>query len=139
MHKHAKTCWGTEIVSKALETKNKLTINEVCKSFSKSNLQDGTITTLFERKGKGNVSFSMKQHTYTGTQSVNIYNKSRKILTILCRVECVKWVVESMRSMKIVDDPGFHRLMKMGHPQYRILSSQTVVHDVHVVFQRVKE
>ena len=71
MHKHAKTCWGTEIVSKALETKNELTVNEVCKSLSKVNLQDGTITTLFERKGKGNVSFSIKQ-TYTETWSVNI-------------------------------------------------------------------
>ena len=103
-------------VSKVLETKNELTINEVCKSLPKANLQDGTITTLFERKGKGNVSFSMKQHTYMETQSVNIYNlnKSRKILTTLCRVECVKWVAESMRSMKIVDDPGFHQLMKMA-------------------------
>ena len=138
MHKHAKTCWGMEIVSKVLETKNELTINEVCKSLSKANLQDGTITTLFERKGKGNVSFSMKQHTYMETRSVNIYNKWRKILTILCRVECVKWVAESMRSMKIVNDPGFHWLMKTGHPQYRIPSSQKVACDVHVIFWRVK-
>ena len=71
-HKHAKTCWGMEIISKVLETKNELTINEVHKSLSNANLQDGTITSLFERKGKGNVSLSMKQHTYMETQSVNI-------------------------------------------------------------------
>ena len=44
-----------------------------------------------------------------------------------------------MRSMKIVDDPGFHRLMKTGRPQYRIPSARTVARDVHVVFRRVKE
>jgi len=44
-----------------------------------------------------------------------------------------------MRSMKIVDDPGFHRLMKTGRPQYKIPSARTVARDVHVVFRRVKE
>jgi hypothetical protein len=44
-----------------------------------------------------------------------------------------------MRSMKIVDDPGFHRLMKTGRPHYKIPSSRTVARDVHVVFLRVKE
>lgn len=41
--------------------------------------------------------------------------------------------------MKMIDDPGFHRLMKTGRPHYRIPSSRTVARDVHVVFQRVKE
>ena len=44
-----------------------------------------------------------------------------------------------MRSMAIVDDPGFHRLMKTGRPHYRIPSSRTVARDVHVVFRKVKE
>ena len=70
MHKHAKICWGSEIVSKALQMKNKLTIKEVRKSLSQAKLQDGTITALFERKGKETVSFSMKQHTYLETRSV---------------------------------------------------------------------
>lgn len=68
MHKHAKGCWGGEIVSRALETKKDLTINEVRESLAKAKLQDGTITALFQRQGKGNVSFSMKQHTYTETR-----------------------------------------------------------------------
>ena len=42
-----------------------------------------------------------------------------------------------MRSMKIVDDPGFHRLMKTGRPQYKIPSGRTVARDVHVVFKKV--
>lgn len=41
--------------------------------------------------------------------------------------------------MHIVEDPGFHRLMKTGRPHYRIPSSRTVARDVHVVFRRVKE
>ena len=44
-----------------------------------------------------------------------------------------------MRSMKIVEDPGFHRLMKTGRPHYKIPSRRTVARDVHVVFKRVKE
>ena len=43
-----------------------------------------------------------------------------------------------MRSMKVVEDPGFHRLMKTGRPQYRIPSAKTVARDVHVVFLKVK-
>jgi hypothetical protein len=41
--------------------------------------------------------------------------------------------------MRIVDDPGFHRLMKTGRPHYKIPSGRTVARDVHVVFRRVKE
>ena len=44
-----------------------------------------------------------------------------------------------MRSMKIVEDPGFQRLMKTGRPHYKIPSSKTVARDVHVVFRKVKE
>ena len=56
------------------------------KSLAKAKLQDGTITTLFERKGKESVTFSMKQHTYTETRSVNILYTSitspKNLLTV---------------------------------------------------------
>jgi hypothetical protein len=39
----------------------------------------------------------------------------------------------------MVDDTGFHRLMKTGRPHIRIPSYRTVARDVHVVFKRVKE
>ena len=83
MHKHAKICWGVEIVSKALQTRNELTIKEVQKSLSEAKLQDGMITALFERNGKETVSFSMKQHTYIETRSVNIYNQSKNKTNLL--------------------------------------------------------
>ncbi|KAF5374631.1 hypothetical protein D9615_008911 [Tricholomella constricta] len=121
MHKHAKNCWGEETVKKALETKHELSIEDIRKSLTTAAKQrDGSITAIFERKGKGPVTFSSRPHTYTET-----------------RVECVKWVAESMRSMKIIDDPGFHRLMKTGRPHYRIPSLRTVAQDVHAVFRRV--
>ena len=44
-----------------------------------------------------------------------------------------------MRSMNMIDDPGFHWLMKMGCPHYHKPSSRIVARDVHVVFLRVKE
>jgi hypothetical protein len=44
-----------------------------------------------------------------------------------------------MRPASIVDDAGFHRLMKTGRPHYKIPKSQTVSRDVHVVFARVKK
>jgi hypothetical protein len=43
-----------------------------------------------------------------------------------------------MRSFRIVDDPGFQRLMKTGRPHTRIPSYRTVARDVHVVFKTVK-
>jgi hypothetical protein len=58
---------------------------------------------------------------------------------VVYSVEYVRWCAESMRSFRIVDDPGFHRLMKTGRPSTRIPSYRTVARDVHVVFKRVKE
>jgi hypothetical protein len=55
------------------------------------------------------------------------------------RVECVKWVAESMRSFTIVDDPGFHHLMKNSRPSYHIPPSRTVAQDVHTVHLRARE
>ena len=71
MHKHAKNCWREEIVSNALETRGALSIEEVRNSLSKAKLLDGSITASFERKGKGSVTFSTQQHTYTETRSVD--------------------------------------------------------------------
>ena len=71
MHKHAKNCWGDEIVSKALGTKGELTVDEVRKSLGNAKLHDGSITASFERKGKERVTFSTRQHTYTETRLVD--------------------------------------------------------------------
>jgi hypothetical protein len=73
MHKHAKNCWGDENVSKALETKGELTIDDVRKSLAKAKVHDGSITAAFERKGKGSVTFSTRQHTYMETRLIQLF------------------------------------------------------------------
>jgi hypothetical protein len=54
-------------------------------------------------------------------------------------VNCVRWCAESMRPPNIVDDTGFHVLMKTGRPHHRLPTSQTVRRDTHVVFKAAKE
>ena len=139
MHKHAKNCWGEDIVSQALETKGSLTIDEVCKSLAGAKVQNGSIFAAFERKGKGVVTFSTRQHTYEETRLKNKFIDSFYLKITVCRVECVRWVAESMRPMTMINDPAFHRLMKTGRPQYRLPSSRTTTRDGNVVFHRVKE
>lgn len=58
MRKHAKSCWGIETVEAADDAAN---IGEARKMVD--NLADGSITAAFERKGKGRVTYSNRQHT----------------------------------------------------------------------------
>ncbi|TEB06442.1 hypothetical protein FA13DRAFT_1567614, partial [Coprinellus micaceus] len=117
---HAEGCWGTEIVAKAI--KADLDVGSTRESLKAAKLKDGSLDAVFKRMdGKAPVTFSHRQHTYKET-----------------RVECVRWVVESLRSTRIVDDAGFHRLMKTGRPHYKIPKSKTVSRDVHRVFARVR-
>ena len=55
------------------------------------------------------------------------------------RAEIVRWVSESKRLFKIVDDRGFRSLMKTGRPEYPIPSPQTVSKDVRNVFVSVRK
>ena len=81
----------------------------------------GTISMAFERKGKGMVTYSMRQHTRTET-----------------RVELVQWVAQSLRPFKIVSDPGFQALMKTGRPGYYLPLPMTLAHDVKTVFAKTR-
>jgi hypothetical protein len=71
MHKHAKNCWGDENVRKALEMKGELSVDGVRNGLALAKLHDGSITASFERKGKGAVTFSTRQHTYMETRLVD--------------------------------------------------------------------
>jgi hypothetical protein len=79
MHKHAKTCWGEENVSKALEAKGELSIDDVRKSLAQAKLHDGSITASFERQGKGSLTFSTQQHTYMETRLVEQLVEKKKL------------------------------------------------------------
>ncbi|KIK80333.1 hypothetical protein PAXRUDRAFT_158958 [Paxillus rubicundulus Ve08.2h10] len=60
LRKHGKKCWGTDVVAAADDAKD---AQEVRKNIVGGGLRDGTITVLFERQGKGKVTYSHRQHT----------------------------------------------------------------------------
>jgi hypothetical protein len=55
------------------------------------------------------------------------------------RAEIVRWLSESNRPFKIVEDRGFLSLMKTGRPGYYVPSASTVSRDVKLVFGRTRE
>jgi hypothetical protein len=119
MRKHAKKCWGEEVVTSADNAKN---ANEVRATTVMGALNPQSITAAFERKGKGKVNYSHRQHTKTEA-----------------RAEIVRWVAESKRPFEIVADRGFQSLMKTGRPEYYIPSPTTVSRDVKKVFVNVRK
>ena len=62
MRKLAKKCWGDEVVASVDKAKN---AHEVCATTVKGALDPQLITATFERKGKGKVKYSHRQHTKT--------------------------------------------------------------------------
>jgi hypothetical protein len=66
LRKHAKICWGDDVVKAADETKDLTRARGIV---GKSGLGNASITAMFERaKGKGTVTYSHKQHTKTETK-----------------------------------------------------------------------
>jgi hypothetical protein len=55
---------------------------------------------------------------------------------MLCRVEIIRWIMESLHPFSIVKDRGFKCLMKTGHPEHYIPSAATVSRDVRLIFAR---
>ncbi|KAF8257665.1 hypothetical protein EI94DRAFT_1556419, partial [Lactarius quietus] len=117
LRRHAKLCWGEEIVTTADDARNAKTAREALRHGKKVN---GSIMSAFQRIAKGQVTYSHCQHT-----------------KLEARVEFIRWVAESKWPFQIVNDRGFHSLMKTGRPEYHIPSQQTLSHDVQNVFVRV--
>jgi hypothetical protein len=68
MRKHAKKCWGDDVVASADKASS---ANEVRQTTIKGFLDPQSITAAFERKGKGKVTYSHKQHTKTESRYVH--------------------------------------------------------------------
>jgi hypothetical protein len=65
LRKHARHCWGDDIIKKADELKDELTIDNMRESLAEAKKgQDGSIVAFFDRKGKGKVKYMLRQHTY---------------------------------------------------------------------------
>lgn len=65
MRKHVRSCWGAAVLEAAGQAKD---AQEVRDKIVKSVLRDGSITAAFERKGKGNVTYSHRQLTKAETR-----------------------------------------------------------------------
>jgi len=138
--RHARTCWGTDVVAAATATKDIHTARDV---LAKTKLHDGSILAEFQRAGKGKVSYRHTQHTKAEARCVPLIQFS--LPTFLSpfvphfRAEIVRWVSESKRPFKIVEDRGFQSLMKTGRPGYSLPSPSTVSRDVKQVFKCVRK
>jgi hypothetical protein len=118
MRRHVRRCWGDEALKAAEATEN---IGMARDMVVKALNETGSISAAFERKGKGVVTYSNRQHTRAET-----------------RVELVRWVSKSLRPFSIVNDESFHCLMKTGRPGYYIPSPKTVSRDVKEVFAKTR-
>jgi hypothetical protein len=134
---HARICWGTDVVAAATATKDIHTARDV---LAKTKFRDGSILAEFQRAGKGKISYRHTQHTTAEARYVPLI--TFVILTFRCsqsRAEIVRWVSESKRPFKIVNDRGFQSLMKTGRLGYHIPSPSTVSRDVKQVFKHVRQ
>ncbi|KAG0692591.1 hypothetical protein DFH29DRAFT_817383 [Suillus ampliporus] len=97
MRKHVKSCWGNVVLQAADDAKD---ASEVRTKIVLGILRNGSITASFERKGKGKVTYSNRQHTCAET---------------------------NLRPFEIVKDRGFQSLMKTGQPEYYLPSPTTIL------------
>jgi hypothetical protein len=65
MRKHVKACWGEDALAAADDAKD---ANEARTKIVSGILRNGTITASFERKGKGKMTYSHRQHTCAETR-----------------------------------------------------------------------
>jgi hypothetical protein len=55
------------------------------------------------------------------------------------RAHIVKWVVESNRPAKIIDDRELRELLSAGRPTLAIPSSTTISRDIKICFEKCQE
>jgi hypothetical protein len=94
MHKHAKTCWGDDVLNTTGSTAN---ADEIWTKIVGGILRNGSITKSFERKGNG-------KRTYS--------NQPLSCADIKAEIIC--WVSICLWPFEIVNDEEFNFLMKTG-------------------------
>ena len=135
LRKHAVSCWGETAVTAVASLPN---IKEARKSVIDFK-NTGSITAAFEKKGRGKLTYSHRQHTKTETKCVcHPLQRSVAFLTT-CRAAIVCWVCKNLRPFSIVHDQGFRILIKTGRPEYYLPSSSTVSLNVRLVFANIQK
>ena len=65
MCKHAKHCWGEDIIKKADEVKEQITVYGIWEHLAEvKQSHNGSIVAFFDRKGKGRVKYMLQQVSY---------------------------------------------------------------------------
>lgn len=91
MRKHAKHCWGDDIIKKADEAKEELTLDNIWEGLAEAkNTQDGSIVAFFDRKGKAKVRYMIRQHTYEESRLV------LEIIQVMCTLTDKRFIVLNM-------------------------------------------
>ena len=82
MRKHARHCWSDEVVKKADEARDELTLDNMRQSLVEAKKsQDGSIMAFFDRKGMAKAKYMIRQHTYQEARSVFGNDAIDRILT----------------------------------------------------------
>jgi hypothetical protein len=119
LRKHIKACWGEEALAAA---DSAASVEVAQESIFKGLNTSGSITMLFEQKGKGQVTYSNQQHMQAETQT-----------------ELVWWVCKSLQPFQIVSDRSFQCLMKTRCLHYYLPSPLTISQDIKSVFAQTRK
>jgi hypothetical protein len=82
LRRHAKVCWGEENVARADEVKN---IDDARQALKGAKLINGTITAVFERIGKGKISYANTSAYKVGNEVS--FEPSTKRISYLIMIE----------------------------------------------------
>ena len=100
-------------------------------------MRNRSIMLKFKWTRTGKLTFSHRQHMKKQTQWAYPLLLWIKYSIWRCSAKIVRWVSKSMRPLSIVEDKGFHILMKTGRPEYYIPLPRTVAQDVKQVFKNM--
>jgi hypothetical protein len=89
MRKHAKHCWGEDIIKKADEVRNELTLDDIRERVTEAKkTQDGSIVAFFDRKGQAKVKYMLRQYTYEESRSVLETMQTIIIYLLISALKC---------------------------------------------------
>lgn len=152
--RHAKKCGGEAFVDILIAVDDSGKRKEMAEKYAR----DGTITVAVERTGKGTVTYSSRMLTkeesrYAHTKYVLCLSFSPlfihlskfhalttlNIISIVRRIEAVKWCASSTRPFAILSDPGLHVFVKSGRPGAYIPHPTTISRNTKVVWAKVQK
>ncbi|EPS97338.1 hypothetical protein FOMPIDRAFT_8037, partial [Fomitopsis schrenkii] len=119
LRKHIIECWSQEALNAA----------KACQTLKATR----PCFEQYRRSGDIYVAFGLRRNS----SQLDIHKY--RYLRYVCSVAIVRWVTHNMRPFNIVEDDGFHELMKTGQLEYKLPSAMTVGHDVCCVFSGTRE